>query len=617
MLNDFKMQKNYFLNKFENGIKRRPIIFIMILFLSLSFLTIVPYFLTGYFYVHIDGTFHLSRVEELSEDIKQGVFFPGIATHTFNQIGDIVMSCYPYFTLYPLAFLMLIFKPVEACFFGIMLIIFLTLSLSYLSMRLIGKSRLISLFFSTLYSLTVYVSMELLYLNHYGEMLSYPFFPLIFAGFYLIIFGNYKKWFWLVLGMTGVIYSHLVSTLVVSLVLLTLYLSIIRLQKRGERLIRFGYIIISAIVTFLLSLPVIVPLLLISMSSKLNLPSGWPLSLDNVNLANLITQSMSNNISSLANTSVYNIGFLLVLILIFGIFFINKVTIFARDLYIISIIVLFVTTDLFPLQLISDTPILKSLEAIQGTRRIVPFFIMFLSAFGAFLIKFVLQKYNRWNIKSFFKVTIFALLLTTSFNTSNVSNNFSHFGKLNYKITQQNRFPSQEYDGSPFPFPAYKFNNSEYLNQFSAFNFAPGDGDYLPSNKNTFDVQNKTAILNRKKFSISRQSIRPFANGIKYNLFVNMVKNTEIDLPFLKYNKMNYRVLFNNKVIKRISSSSRGTIEFSIPYHVKHATISIQYLGNGIIKASFLIALLTWVLFLIYVLIDKKKFLWGDSHRYS
>lgn len=147
-----------------------PTLTIIVFFAFLSALSILPYAVTGYFYVHSDGTFHLSRIQELAENLKQFNLFPGVATHMFNQIGSSVMACYPYLIPYPFALLLLVLKPVGALYVGLMLIVFATLGIAYWSMRLIGASRLVGLYFSLLYGFTVYIFIEMMYLNHYGEI---------------------------------------------------------------------------------------------------------------------------------------------------------------------------------------------------------------------------------------------------------------------------------------------------------------------------------------------------------------------------------------------------------------------------------------------------------------
>ena len=52
-----------------------------------------------------------------------------------------------------------------------------------------------------------------------GETLAMIFLPLVFVGVRLITFGDYKKWWVLTLGMLGLVYSHVLSVLLASLMI--------------------------------------------------------------------------------------------------------------------------------------------------------------------------------------------------------------------------------------------------------------------------------------------------------------------------------------------------------------------------------------------------------------
>ncbi len=214
-----------------------------------------------------DLQFHLSRIQEMFDNLKNGAPISHIATRTFNQIGDAAVACYPWIWLYIFAGLKFILSPISAIYFTYVLIIFVTLVVSYHSMKLISKSTKISFYFAILYGLTTYLVMEMI-TTQFGEFLAYPFIPLAFAGLYEIMFNNYKRWYLLTIGVTGIMYSHAPTTLIIVVALLIFYLVFFAKQPEKERARRLMYIAISAGYSLILSLIVWGPLAVLSLSQN-------------------------------------------------------------------------------------------------------------------------------------------------------------------------------------------------------------------------------------------------------------------------------------------------------------------------------------------------------------
>ncbi len=200
-------------------LKKHQNITFYLIFFGLSLLVVLPFWTTMHLYSGPDLQFHLSRIQEIFDNLKNGAPVSHIATRTFNQIGDAVVSCYPWIWLLVFAGLKFILTPVSAVYFTYVLVIFTTLVISYHSMKLVSKSSKISFYFAILYGLTTYLIMEII-TTQFGEFLAYPFIPLAFAGLYEIMFNNYKRWYVLTLGVTGIMYAHVPTTLIVVIALL-------------------------------------------------------------------------------------------------------------------------------------------------------------------------------------------------------------------------------------------------------------------------------------------------------------------------------------------------------------------------------------------------------------
>jgi hypothetical protein len=96
--------------------------------------------------------------------------------------------------------------------------ILLNLSCAFIScysVSRITKSKNAGVIFSGIYTLCIY-RLENIYLRHaIGEAQAMVFIPLVMLGIYEIVYNDHKKWHILVIGFTGVLQSHVVSTFLV------------------------------------------------------------------------------------------------------------------------------------------------------------------------------------------------------------------------------------------------------------------------------------------------------------------------------------------------------------------------------------------------------------------
>lgn len=89
----------------------------------------------------------------------------------------------------------------------------------------ISKSKIVGYLFAIIYTFSTYRSYNILIRFATGETLAMASLPLIFAGAYQVFKGDYRKCPMLSIGMTLLVYSHLLSVFIATL-LLTLYLLI-------------------------------------------------------------------------------------------------------------------------------------------------------------------------------------------------------------------------------------------------------------------------------------------------------------------------------------------------------------------------------------------------------
>lgn len=174
------------------------------------------------------------------------------------------------------------------------------------------------------------------------------FLPLIFAGAYQVFKGDYRKWPMLSIGMTLLVYSHLLSVFIATL-LLTIYFLIFLIcaDERKKRIMAHINAVLSCT---LMSLFQIVPLIEQILFTKLSSSVTFPLNNQLFNFKQLIMVNLVNQLDK-------QVGFVLfisVVVICLRLRYIEKMW---RILFVISLCLLLATTCLvnwekFPLDLL-------------------------------------------------------------------------------------------------------------------------------------------------------------------------------------------------------------------------------------------------------------------------
>ncbi|NLL91134.1 MAG: hypothetical protein GX222_01775 [Ruminococcaceae bacterium] len=237
----------------EEKIKRKItdwlIIIIAVIFVS------QPSFLGYLFHTH-DGIFHFSRIESLKDALLAGQFPVRYYPSASGGFGYLSPIYYPDLLLTLPALLRIIgtSQPfaVNAFIFAINLSSALT---AYYCAKGLCNDRILSVITSILYLSATYRLINIYVRGAYGEALAMIFFPLIVLGMYEVLFRDRNKWWIAVLGYSGVIQSHLISTFLVALIsaiiIIILIFRIIR-EKRLLSIIKVLSITIAINLWFLL-----------------------------------------------------------------------------------------------------------------------------------------------------------------------------------------------------------------------------------------------------------------------------------------------------------------------------------------------------------------------------
>lgn len=560
----------------KNFFIKNKILWILLFFSFLSVCFVVPLSQYGRIAIASDAGFHFSRVEEIYCNLKSGSFFTFIATHTFHHSGVASFLFYPDVFLYPWALLRFFFNSVNSFYIWYGLINFLTLVISFGSMKSFSHNTKRSIFFALFYSFSAYR----IYLGTWnyviGEFIAATFLPLAFVGFYHVIWGDNRKWYLLSFGVTLLIYSHLLSV-VITISLFTI-LTILSLFFKGVSWQRLVSLFKSILLTVVLSLWIIVPFMTDYVHSSLMKPAPglWYIA----SFSDAILRSLSNatNIQS-------SIGIVLLVATALGWYFVKNASNKEKLVYCLGLILFCVSTNLFPWRYFLHTP----LAIIQFPYRLMSFAVIFIAATASLgMVKFL----EKVSLKASLMISIFLTLFIFAGYLSSLEPSVSRV--KNQSGMYLKKVPQDQVSHTLPDNSQVDSKNYQNLFEYGALN---GETDYYP-NKSA-DKKNVSSILQQNVFVDQKNashSLRVSANRFDYQ--INLKNAAEVDLPVVKYRRT---YAYVNKKKVKITTSERGTVQ--VKGKKGDNQIIIGYRANVAFYLLFGIALLCWLgVFLVYVL---------------
>ncbi len=198
--------------------------------------------LSGSYTGGFDIGFHLMRMEGIRDGLLDGQFpvviYPA-AKYEHGYLGAI----YPSLFMYIPALLRLIgvSEPAALNLFVIMISCFTGWS-AYVSVKGISGFEDAAFASAVLYCLLPFRVYNIYVGSEIGALLGMAFYPLVLWGIYEILLGNFKKWYILTLAFSGLIESHVLSTVFMAALCLLLLLifagSVFRQKERILALIK-------------------------------------------------------------------------------------------------------------------------------------------------------------------------------------------------------------------------------------------------------------------------------------------------------------------------------------------------------------------------------------------
>ncbi|MFR4697744.1 MAG: hypothetical protein ACLT8V_04880 [Streptococcus salivarius] len=319
-----------------------------------------------------DIVFHINRLLSLDTVWKSPINFT-----TNGGTGQLINTFYPWLTYYPI---FIIYKLTQSVFVAWMsfqfLVRFVTCLLSFYGLRLLNYSDKQVMIFVTFYLFSGYF-LHNSYYGHCWRNAGYDFLPLVFVGVRLITFGDYKKWWVLTLGMLGLVYSHVLSVLLASLMIfIAVVASFWIWDNKKERVLGF---LKATLVTLSMSLAFFVPMIEQFKYVTLRTTFKPLLSKTALSLADNWELILKSDLRTPSVNLLYLLG--LVLSLIFTKRFVKVRE--ARIYLFISLILAFLTLKSFPWQFLQSSPV----SNLQFPWRLWSFALLFFSLALANILK--------------------------------------------------------------------------------------------------------------------------------------------------------------------------------------------------------------------------------------
>ncbi|NDW17654.1 hypothetical protein D0T53_01830 [Dysgonomonas sp. 216] len=225
----------------------------------MAWFMMVCYFPSGELRFGHDLYFHLLRFQALMDALREGSFPIYIDHASLNGYGYATKWFYPDVILVPFAILGNFTNIIIAYKTMLFTMTVLCGIITYVSVVKVYRSQFAAIITALLYTFCVYRLQDLSDKGALEEVLAFTFVPLIILGCFEIITRHYKRWYILAVGFSLLIFSHLLLSVMMSLIVALLV--IIYLRKLIKEPIRFVYLLLATGVTVLVTVYYWLPML--------------------------------------------------------------------------------------------------------------------------------------------------------------------------------------------------------------------------------------------------------------------------------------------------------------------------------------------------------------------
>lgn len=366
------------------------------LLLLMAFLASIPVFSFGV-YLITDSEFHLIRIEAIYEGLKSGQFPVRLSTIFNLNHGLPVNIFYGDFLLYfpaLLRFLGLDLGFAFKCF--CVFIQILSVYITYFSFSRIFQKRNVALVI-TLIFITAHFRLASFYMRvAVGEFCAMSFLPLIYLAFYRIYcaprpYFDFKNVLYLAIGASGMLYSHIITTLL-SAVLCT-FIALCFIQKTCTWAVIKTFLL-GMVLTLSLTAIFWIPFLdyyfqtFTELHALTVLYQGAFIQQNGIDFLQLFDVFSFGILDEAATIFSVSLGLVLLATFLVGTYYLvcQTLSLQLKTLFVFSALLLWLSSSYFPWDILSTLSIFSSIGQLQVPWRWLPFCILMLSLFLGFFI---------------------------------------------------------------------------------------------------------------------------------------------------------------------------------------------------------------------------------------
>lgn len=533
-----------FLDKTISKKKNIVLFLLVIAIISSITLFLIPNMSRGH-----DLAFHLSRISAIKDNLKLGIMGGYIYPNYLGGYGYGNGLFYPDLFLYiPAFFSYLGLSVITSYKLFLLLISFCSVGAMYICVKEISKNKKSALISSFIYGFASYRLIDMFTRAALGETLAFVFAPIIIYGMYEIIYGDYKKFYILTIGMSGLILSHLISTYLIGIVLVIMCL--VNIKKLFKEKNRILYLVLAALATVCLTAYFIFPMLEQMLSGKFifnNLDETSKLLERSLPIWSIFIEFPYHVLRKLWIPTGIGIGFIVLIYYYFKNF--KNYDKFTHFCFITAMIFLICATNIFPWNLFQNI-----LSPIQFPWRFYFISVLLLSVGSGLMLSKSTKDINK---RARVLFILFLIPVITISTVNLFEKNIKEVGD-------------------------YEISFGEYM-PLSA------DKNYILERK---DVITTTYPL---EHSFTRNGLELTIN---YN---NNQGNNSLELPLLYYK--GYKAISNDKELN-VYQTNNGLVGVDI--NDEEGTIYVYYGGTKIQKLSKIVSIITMIVFVIYLRLRKR-----------
>jgi len=533
--------------------------FILLVFLSLTMMYLYQPLCPGQ-----DFFFHYRRLQALMDGMKTSPLLIYLDYNAIDGYGYFTKAFYPDFVLIPFALIGNLTNLGFAYQFMVFTMTVLCGVFTYITVNRIYKKPFTAAIAALLYTFCVYRLLDLYHRAALGETLTFTFIPIVLLGLYHIIKGDYKKWYILAIGFSLMIFTHLISSVLMFFTLLIFLLIYYKpLIKEPKRIL---YLLVAGITTLAITAYYLFPMLeqaitatfyyesreLMAKTQDSALPFHW------------IIWGMFTGIVTPAQAFIPGVGFLLTGTVALRLFVYRKSSALRSvDIgVIIGLVYIVASSPLFPWSVFP----FNKLNFIQMAWRLFEFTSFFFAVAGGYYLSLILKSNGRKLVTAFTVVILLVLIMV------NDAKSYEMY-RCGRPITQVAAFNNDYHLGGLEYIPS-AVPSIEYLHQ---------RGDSIGTLYEGTSITNFRRIKGVTSFDIGMTGIET------------------LELPLIYYK--GYTAKLNGENIC-VSESGNGLVEIAAN---KSGNIQVYYGGTIIQKLSWIITLLSILGLCFYIFLSRRK----------